>query len=110
MGVVSRVDALQKAVAENVPNAETPSAVPASRRPKSAQYRTLSSDDSASVVSWSADAHGRSKEPGWYHQARKSIYAHRAWLSDQEPKGCYISHSKYADEAVRIANTGRLAF
>jgi hypothetical protein len=79
-------------------------------RPSSAPYRTLRGGDSASVASWSADAFGKSKNPGWYHQCRKQLYAQRAARSAAQPKGCFISHSKYADEAVRIAATGRLAF
>jgi len=45
-----------------------------------------------------------------YHVHRKEIYAQRARLNRAAPKGCFISCAKYADEAVRIANTGRLAF
>ena len=41
---------------------------------------------------------------------RKEVYARRAVLANQAPDGTYISHSKYADEAVRISSTGRLAF
>ena len=77
-------------------------------RPSSAPYRTYK--DTASVVSWSADAFGKSKNPGWYHEHRKQLYAQRAARTAEDPKGCYISHSKYADEAVRIAATGRMAF
>jgi len=78
--------------------------------PKSAMYRSLHAGDGGSVISWSADAFGRSKQPGWYHLNRKLIFAQRVQRADQEPRGCYISHSKYADEAVRISSTGRLAF
>ena len=77
-------------------------------RPSTAPYRSLK--DTASVVSWSADAYGKSKTPGWYHNYRKQLYAQRAERAAAQPTGCYISHSKYADEAVRIAATGRLAF
>ena len=113
-----------------------------SERPATAPYRTLG--DSASVVSWSVDAYGKSKMPGWYHSKRKELYKQRAERDAAEPSGCYISHSKcadlrsptnhpgatrrvtnvpdanrlhhnqctrrYADEAVRIAATGRPAF
>ena len=78
-------------------------------RPSTAPYRRLPTD-SQSVVSWSADAFGKSKTPGWYHSYRKELYAQRAARAAAQPTGCYISHSKYADEAVRIAATGRLAF
>ena len=81
----------------------------ATSRPTSAPYRTLRGD-AASVVSWSADAAGRSKTPGWYHTSRKQLYAQRAKSAAGQPTGCFVSHSKYADEAVRIAATGRLAF
>ena len=81
----------------------------ATSRPTSAPYRTLRGD-AASVVSWSADAAGRSKTPGWYHTSRKQLYAQRAKNAAGQPTGCFVSHSKYADEAVRIAATGRLAF
>lgn len=77
-------------------------------RPKTAPYRAKT--DSASMVSWSADAFGKSKTPGWYHMARKGLYKQRAEAAASDPAGCYVSHSKYADEAVRIASTGRLAF
>ena len=46
----------------------------------------------------------------WYHTHRKSLYAQRAARAAAMPTGCYVSHSKYCDEAVRIAATGRLAF
>eukprot|EP00308_Calcidiscus_leptoporus_P018209 CAMPEP_0119380754 /NCGR_PEP_ID=MMETSP1334-20130426/57906_1 /TAXON_ID=127549 /ORGANISM="Calcidiscus leptoporus, Strain RCC1130" /LENGTH=194 /DNA_ID=CAMNT_0007400685 /DNA_START=18 /DNA_END=602 /DNA_ORIENTATION=+ len=81
---------------------------PQTARPSSANYRC--SADTASHLSWSADAFGRSKTPGWYHLHRKQIMAHRQKLAKQEPDGCYVSHTKYADEAVRISSTGRLAF
>ena len=61
-------------------------------RPTTAPYRNLS--DSASIVSWSADAYGKSKTPGWYHTCRKQVYQQRAQRAAQEPTGCYISHSK----------------
>ena len=139
---------------------------PSLPRPKTAHYQQI---DMESLESWSADAFGRSRCPGWYHKVRKQINEDRArravrpaeartkpvhprrslwashvsnlnhpalalslpiiaWLGATPscvpdlpyphtstkqagaPKGCYISHSKYADEAVRIANTGRLAF
>ena len=67
-------------------------------------------DDTASEASWSADAFGKSKTPGWYHTSRKQLYQHRSKLASTAPKGVYTSHTKYADEAVRIKNTGRLAF
>ena len=92
---------------------EKPAVVPLSKaslppRPPSAKlYRTL---DTASVQSWSADAYGRAKEPGWYHKSRKQLYAQRAAVASAAPKGTYVSHSKYADEAARVAPTGRLAF
>ena len=66
--------------------------------------------DTASMVSWSADAFGKSKTPGWYHTARHGLYLQRATAASTEPAGCFVSHSKYADEAARISNTGRLAF
>lgn len=66
--------------------------------------------DSQSVVSWSADAFGKSKTPGWYHTNRKEVFAQRAARAAAQPAGCFISHSKYADEAARVAATGRLAF
>ena len=78
-------------------------------RPATAPYRRLPTD-SQSVVSWSADAFGKSKTPGWYHVHRKDVYNQRAARAATQPDGCYVSHSKYADEAVRIAATGRLAF
>ena len=78
-------------------------------RPVTAPYRRLPTD-SQSVVSWSADAYGKSKNPGWYHTYRKELYSQRAKRAATQPDGCYVSHSKYADEAVRIAATGRLAF
>ena len=81
----------------------------AGQRPSSAPYRSIPTDRQ-SVASWSADAFGKSKNPGWYHQHRKQLYAMRAQREAQYPKGCYVSHSKYADEAVRIKDTGRLAF
>ena len=67
-------------------------------------------DDTVSEASWSADAFGKSKTPGWYHTSRKQLYQHRSKLASTAPKGVYTSHTKYADEAVRIKNTGRLAF
>lgn len=67
-------------------------------------------DDAASVASWSADAFGRSKTPGWYHGNRKQLYARQAKLEAEAPAGCFTSHSKYAAEANRIKSTGRLAF
>ena len=69
-------------------------------RPTTAPYRSLPTD-SQSMVSWSADAFGKSKTPGWYHQHRKQIFAQRAARAAAQPKGYYVSHSKYADEAVR---------
>ena len=78
------------------------------RRPATAPYRSFK--ETASMVSWSADAFGKSKTPGWYHQSRKMLYASRAERAAAQPKGCYVSHSKYADEAVRVAPTGRTAF
>ena len=78
-------------------------------RPTTAPYRSLPTD-SQSMVSWSADAFGKSKTPGWYHTYRKELYAQRAARAAAQPSGCYISHSKYADEAKRITATGRLAF
>ena len=77
-------------------------------RPSSAPYNYMT--DNASAISWSADAFGKSKQPGFYHQHRKQIAAHRRAMAMKDPKGTYNSHSKYADEANRIANTGRLAF
>ena len=77
-------------------------------RPATAPYRSL--DDSGSIASWSADAHGKSKTPGWYHTCRKQLYKQRATRAAAEPAGCFISHSKYADEAVRIAATDRPGF
>ena len=77
-------------------------------RPSTAPYRSFK--DTESMVSWLADAFGKSKTPGWYHQYRKTLYAQRAARAAEQPTGCYVSHSKYADEAVRIAATGRLAF
>lgn len=79
-----------------------------SERPATAPYRTLA--DGASVVSWSADAYGKSKTPGWYHSCRKQVYKERAARAEVQPIGCYISHSKYADEAVRNAAADRPAF
>ena len=67
-------------------------------------------DDTASVASWSADAYGRSKTPGWYHTSRKQLYQRRSKLASDAPEGVYTSHTKYADEAFRIKSTGRLAF
>lgn len=67
-------------------------------------------DDAASVASWSADAFGRSKNPGWYHGNRKQLYARKAKMEAEAPEGCFTSHSKYAAEASRIKSTGRLAF
>lgn len=83
----------------------------AGSRPSSAPYNVvLEGEGSESVASWSDDAFGRSRNPGWYHLHRKEVYAERARINRESPKGCFISHAKYADEAVRIANTGRLAF
>ena len=79
-------------------------------RPSTAPYRRLKAVDSQSVVSWSVDAFGKSKTPGWYHQYRHELYREKASRAAAAPDGCYISHSKYADEAVRIKDTGRLAF
>eukprot|EP00967_Tisochrysis_lutea_P153762 scaffold304118_cov32-Tisochrysis_lutea.AAC.1 len=112
-------------------------------RPQSAPYHAIiDAPDDASVVSWSADAFGRSRNPGWcvraqafhrvfmycplpprralsiavhlshirYHLNRKELYAQRARLKRAVPKGCFDSYGKYADEASRIQNTGRLAF
>ena len=80
-------------------------------RPASAPVRyDQKSDDTASVASWSADAFGKSKTPGWYHTSRKEVYQRRSKLASAAPTGTYTSHTKYADEAVRIKNTGRLAF
>jgi hypothetical protein len=62
------------------------------------------------AVSWSADAFGKSKNPGWYHKSRKEVYKHQAAIASKMPSGNYASLSKYADEAVRVAPTGRLAF
>ena len=78
-------------------------------RPSTAPYRSLNKE-TASVASWSADAFGKSKTPGWYHLHRKQLLSQRAARAAGQPTGCYVSHSKYADEAVRIAATGRLAF
>ena len=61
-------------------------------------------------VSSSARRYGKSKNPGWYHTSRKQLYQHRSKLKTAAPQGIYTSHTKYADEAVRIKNTGRLAF
>ena len=78
------------------------------QRPSSAPYRTL--NDAASAVSWSADAYGKSKTPGWYHTCRKELYKQRAARAAAEPSGCFISHSKYAAEATRVAPADRPAF
>ena len=77
-------------------------------RPATAPYRVLA--DTTSVVSWSADAFGRSKTPGWYHTQRKQLYQMRAARAATDPTGCYVSHSKFADEAARIRATDRPAF
>ena len=89
----------------------------ASGRPGSAPVRynarptaQAAADDAASVVSWSADAFGRSKTPGWYHTNRKQLYARRAKMEAEAPDGCFTSFSKYAAEASRIKSTERLAF
>ncbi|KAL3919313.1 MAG: hypothetical protein SGPRY_005675 [Prymnesium sp.] len=76
--------------------------------PRSIPYNSAA--DNASVISWSADAFGKSKTPNFYHQSRKEIAANRRALAAKEHKSTFYSHSKYADEATRIANTGRLAF
>ena len=70
----------------------------------------ISVGDDKSAVSWSADAFGKSKNPGFYHQHRKEIAAKRREMAMNEPQGTYTSNSKYADEAGRIKDTGRLAF
>ena len=36
-----------------------------------------------------------------FHKERKNIFNARRELSLREPKGCYVSHSQFADEAVR---------
>ena len=81
-------------------------------RPPSAPYTGAA--DNASVVSWSADAFGKSKTPGFYHQHRKQIAANRRAMAAKARAdgltGTYVSMSRYADEAHRISNTGRLAF
>jgi len=77
-------------------------------RPATAPNRTIA--DTASVVSWSADAYGKTKTPGWYHACRKELYKQRAARAAVEPSGCFVSHSKFADEAVRIAASDRPAF
>lgn len=85
----------------------------AASRPASApvRYNTNAKlDDTASVASWSADAYGKSKTPGWYHTSRKQLYQRRSKLQSDAPEGVYTSHTKYADEAFRIKSTGRLAF
>ena len=108
--LVSSLNELAAVAAEDT----TPATATTSReygsgpQPRSTLYRAPG--DSASMVSWSADAFGKSKTPGWYHTARKGLYKQRLADYAAEPTGSYISHSKYADEAVRIANTGRLAF
>ena len=63
-----------------------------------------------SVASWSADAYGKAKVPGWYHLQRKDLYQRRLQMARDAPKGCYVKHTKYADEAARIQPTDRLAF
>ena len=80
-------------------------------RPATAPYRTVQLE-TASQLSWSADAFGRSKTPGWWHVHRREVLARRARLAEYEREmaDCHISHRGYADEAVRIAYTGRLAF
>ena len=60
--VNTQLAALQTAV-EGSASATSTKAAPA--RPKTAMYRMLRAEDSGSVVSWSADAFGRSKHPGW---------------------------------------------
>ena len=83
----------------------------AASRPKSAPVRYNSNlDDTASVASWSADAFGKSKTPGWYHTSRKQLYQRRSKMASDAPEGVFTSHTKYAAEAFRIQSTGRLAF
>jgi len=83
---------------------------PGSAPPAPVRYDSLPKSDAGTVVSWSADAYGKAKQPGWYHTSRKQIYQHRSKLAKEAPTGVFVSHSKYADEAFRIKSTGRLAF
>ena len=83
---------------------------PGSAPPAPVRYDSLPKEDAGTVVSWSADAFGKAKQPGWYHTSRKQIYQHRSKLAKEAPTGVFSSHTKYADEAFRIKSTGRLAF
>jgi hypothetical protein len=107
--LVASLQALTEA-ASGATGAQSSAAIGAgiARPPATRAYRSL--NDAASVVSWSADAYGRSKTPGWYHTTRKQMYQMRAERAAAEPTGCYVSHSKFADEAKRIQDTGRRAF
>jgi hypothetical protein len=44
------------------------------------------------------------------HLQRKDLYQRRLQMARDAPKGCYVKHTKYADEAARIQPTDRLAF
>ena len=108
--LVASLQALTAAAAGDDAAPTSARVIGAGGRPSTAPYRTLKPSEGDDLVSWSADAFGKSKTPGWYHTYRKDLYAQRAARAAAQPTGCYISHSKYADEAVRIAATGRLAF
>lgn len=89
--------------------ARPPSASPSAPGTRCAPYRSTC-EDTSSVLSWSADAFGKSKTPGWYHVNRKRIILHKQWLASQHPRECFGTMTQYAEEAARINDTGRLAF
>ena len=65
-------------------------------RPATAPYRTIA--DTASVVSWSADAYGKTKTPGWYHACRK---VRTAALSSLEHVLCLSPHRRLLPSPLR---------
>jgi hypothetical protein len=71
---------------------------PSPVRPSTAPYALQRDDD---AESWSGDAHGKSRNPGWFHAHREQLYSERRAQARAAPKGCYVSHSKFADEMVR---------
>ena len=91
--IAAEVAALEAQLGQGAPSSPQPAV-----RPSTAPYALTCDDDDDS---WSNDAFGKTRNPGWYHAQRKQLYEQRREQARAAPKGCYVSHSKFADECSR---------
>ena len=61
-------------------------AEPAAPPPPQPNYQQTPAEAAGSVASWSADAYGKAKVPGWYHLQRKDLYQRRLQMAREAPK------------------------